>query len=1300
MAGESLDKLAIEKSLSCIKRRFIPNAGDVRITHNHHGWRGKLLDNFIMACELAFKLCLDDQVILNALNKILDVLGGNKKQRLYSSDAYRFDGLLRCWLLKARISGEIPKEDEFITYVKTLETQPKSEKKRGSKRQSKHGHNTQTDNQDDEQRNRDIKALFPVYLARLDILSSARSNEQITNKQLDMLDGINSYDFDYHHESINLREVAARSVMGLLIIEDIEAAKLVKRASKVVDGRFSDLFSSRHRKLWSQMRLRTSEADKLISLVANATENIKTLRAASSDKMEAILDLSRLILPVSRDDAESLFNDAIEIAKEIDREAIDQIDFMSVLAERARVSKQSDRRIIAADIFTFASGAAERLSDYDGFPWKSVVHALTFVDDTIALAAICRWADNGTVRLDDTLYRFLQTALQRNLITPELAISLALLIGGAEGEFHKDLVLRVSTEPQQYKAVIEELSKDALMLSTQDSRLVLGQEIVDCISQTNRQEGPWLIRLRETIAFLRNLPDADPNIKLTSDSGNMARLASDDEILEEFQFDPQGRTFTSPELIEDVLVAAKSSGLLYDEREILRKMRDSSSSPRNRVKFLNALANISEDSIWSSYRVEIINESLAVWKGSPAVDRWCKEILPSVISSHFKGVTYYFREGQSVLLQLLSYTESNTDSRIQILLAGIAQIGESLNSWTLFAVAGEIVKTLDADEASELLLWYTRRLRSRLPAADQTLYSLIDIPDDTTEAISRFLYALMSDIDTRIRWKAAHALRRLAFLGCVDIFNTVVSQSNRVEDKAFRDPSSPYYFLAAKLWLTISLYRISAETPEVFNSCKAELIELATSADLMHVGIREYAKRTLLQLVSEGVISLTSSEDTQLNQVNIAQKGQVAEKNNTYRSFDDSQDNIRRFQFDEMDTIPYWYNDILRIFPTVSQNQLLEIAERWILDKWGAKPEVNSWREEPRKARYDERRFGLWSNRHGSFPTVERYSTHLEWNAMYCVVGELLTTHPISNTDEYYFDSFDYWIGRVLPTAPPAWLSDNRGPTPLEPRLWKEDPRTDSGWVHNVRRDEYLTELGIHKPPREGWITIEGVYTTHFQKREANIHISSALVLPETAPALVRALQTVNNPWNFRIPGENDDLQFDAPPYRLIGWIVHREGDRSFDERDPFRYETGEIQAKPGSKLTEMFGLGLQEGNHGTWICNNTGEAAFLYEAWSDEPTPKDDYYPRRIRSDGWRLWARIDMVQSFLRQKKWDLIYEVQIERRLRKEYSRSYEEDTKKKTHDKIFLLRADGSVDDAKGRVGSWEGSSRRIRSRSKR
>ena len=1294
MAGESVNGLAVEKSLRRIRRRFIPDAGDFLIGYGENEWRRELLDTFIAACELAFMLCLDSQAILGAVDRILEVLEGKQKRRLFASDAYRIDGLFRCWLLRETISERTVKDADFIAYVNTLNPHHEPEKRRGGKRKKKRPGTHQTDDREVERLNKKIRALFPVYAARLEILLHAGQNKQITDEQVGKLGSIAShaYDFDYDHDSTYLRNTAAQSVMGLLIVDNIETTELVKRASMLAQGRFSDLFASGRQKLWAPMRLRTSESGKLVLLVAKAAENIKGLRAASSEKLQAIIHLSRLILPVSRDDAESLFNDAVGIAKEIDQEAFDQIDFVSVLAERACIREQPDRRTIAADVFAFVSGAAERLSDREGFPWRSAVHALTCVDDATALAAICRWVDDGTVRLDDTLDQFLLTALHRGIVSPEVATSLAVLIGGSDGDLRKELVSRAAEDPQKYKGVIEELTKEIILLSPQHARLQLGQEIIDRISQNDCQDCEWLVHLRGAVAFLRQGKDNKAEEATTVVPEKAPRLANDNNLPKEFEFDTQGRSFTTSESIAEVLQAARTSGLRHHDRDLLSKMRDASSSPREKVPFLKAIAGVTEDLIWSTDRVEMIRDTVAMWKGTPAVDRWCKEMLPSIMIANFHGATRWLKEGQSVLHQLLDYTGLNANGRLQIILAGIAQVGESLSSRTLYAIAEEIARALDVYEASTHLLWYARRLRSRLPAEDQSLRSLADIPNGKADTIARFLFALMSDVDTRVRWKAAHALRRLAKLGCFDIVKVTVGQSNRVKDDAFRDPTEPFYFLAAKLWLVISLYRISAEMPEALSTCKAEIFALATSSELPHVGIREYGKRALLQLASAGVISLTSSEKVQIDEVNTALKGRTAKKKGLYRSFGRERDDKHLFKFDYMDTIRYWYEDILRIFPTVSQDQVLEIAERWILDKWGADPEANWWDKEPRKARYDERRYGLWSHSHGSLPTVERYGTHLEWNAMHCVVGELLTTHPISKEDEHYFGSFNYWLGQVLPTEPPAWLSDNRGPTPLEPRLWNEDPRTDGGWLYNVRRDEFLTEIGVHTPLRKGWIVVEGYYTTHFRKREANIRISSALVSPETAPALVRALQTASNPWDFLIPNEDDDLQINAPPYCLIGWLAHIEDGKRFDEHDPFRYEVGQISAKPGRKLTKALGLVPQAGSHRTWICNNTGEAAIIYEAWCDEPPPEEDYYPRNIRSAGWRLWAKADMVQSFIANGEWDLICEVQIERRLQNEYGRLYEEDAKRKIHDKILLLRADGSVADAKGRVGAWTGISR--------
>lgn len=865
-----------------------------------------------------------------------------------------------------------------------------------------------------------------------------------------------------------------------------------------------------------------------------------------------------------------------------------------------------------------------------------------------------------------------------------------MLIGGSGGDLWKELLSCAIADPLHNKEVIEGLAKEILLLIPQQSRLKFGQDIVDHIHPVeSMSDGEWFVHLRETVEFLKNVNVSTKEEIASEFSDNTSRLVKDYQPPQQYEFDPQGKVFTTPESIAAVLQAAKVSGLRHDERELLSKMREATSSIRNRISFLNALAKTPGEAIWETTRIDMLCETVDAWKGTPAVNSWCRETLPSVLVTHFYGATRWLKDGHSVFHQLLDHTGLDASGRLRIILTGVAGTGEALNSRALFAIAEEIARVLDEDDAGKLLVWYSDRLKNRLPAEDHAMCMADNIPSNTTEAVSRFLFALMSDIDTRIRWKAAHALRRLAKLGCSDIVNATASQSSRIRDDAFRDPSAPYYFLAAKLWLTISLYRISVEAPHSLISNKEQIFDIATSSELPHVAIREYAKRTLLQLATSSVITLTASENDQLDRVNTSLKGKSDKEKDCHRSFGRTHDGKRRFSFDETDTIHYWYEDILRIFPTVSQEHVLTVAEQWILDKWGADTKANWWDKEPRKARYDERGYALWSHRQGSFPTIERYGTHLEWNAMYCIVGELLTSYPISSDEEGHYGTLGYWLSHVLLTEDPEWLSDHRGPTPLDFRFWKDDARTDKGWIQNLSRAELLAEVGIPAPHREGWIVVSGAYTSHFTKRKTHVRINSALVSPETAPALVRSLQSEDDVWGFRLPYENSDFQINSKSFHLLGWLRYRDGDLRFDDNDPFRYEVGQIHVIPGRKLAKSLRLVPRAGCQRTWICNDTGDVAFSYEAWCDEPSPEDDYYPRRIRSSGWRLWAKVDKIQAFLTAGDLDLICEVQVERELRKEYGGAHESAEKEKTHIKILLLRSDGTIADAKGRIGTWTG-----------
>src|SRR5213083_2834018 len=102
-----------------------------------------------------------------------------------------------------------------------------------------------------------------------------------------------------------------------------------------------------------------------------------------------------------------------------------------------------------------------------------------------------------------------------------------------------------------------------------------------------------------------------------------------------------------------------------------------------------------------------------------------------------------------------------------------------------------------------------------------------------------FIFALMSDIDKRIRWRAAHCFRRAAYLQLPGVIRATVAQMERLQDATFRDGRAPFYFIAAKLWLALAMYRVSAESPTMSRPFKDQILSLALSQDLPHAGIRE-----------------------------------------------------------------------------------------------------------------------------------------------------------------------------------------------------------------------------------------------------------------------------------------------------------------------------------------------------------------------------------------------------------------------------------------------------------------------------
>ena len=326
-----------------------------------------------------------------------------------------------------------------------------------------------------------------------------------------------------------------------------------------------------------------------------------------------------------------------------------------------------------------------------------------------------------------------------------------------------------------------------------------------------------------------------------------------------------------------------------------------------------------------------------------------------------------------------------------VLLQGIECCTDQLDVPTIFGLAGTISTNMTSEDSVGLCAWYLERLLRRVPVSDRQSIARHEIPLTSTCAVARFLYSYLSDVDLRQRWRAAHAMRRLARLGDDDTLFQIIRQYDRTEEPGFRAKAAPFYWLAARLWLVIALDRICGEMPQSVEPYFQKLLGIGLSDEFPHMLIRAYAIDACQKLLEQGYVQTDAEVAGKLVEKNLGSVTTVKAPMEHYRSFDSYRkpDGERRFDFDWLDTLRYWYNPWLRIFSGLTPEKLLNLAETWIVDRWAADEKTNESRRDPRPWRFRDGSYGSWSINHGSLPTLERYQNHLEWHAMWCAAGEL-----------------------------------------------------------------------------------------------------------------------------------------------------------------------------------------------------------------------------------------------------------------------------------------------------------------------
>ena len=1217
----------------------------------------RLLDLVLSACAILTARGVGAELVDQVLEAFLEV-DLRRIDRLHSHDGLKIDFILRAYTLREARAGRVPTAKDAFTPRPVEQEEPVG---RG-----------RDDNR--ERHDRDllevVAPLFDIYSVTAGALVHRRSDGELADELDNARARLDNGWWRVPYGGEALRRLAAKQLDVLLACG--YAPEVVKRGAAEVHGSWTTGGSVPDSSVVESLSLREELHGSLLEDLAHAAEVTREQRIGAREKCEALVGYSRLMLPLSEQDARAVFDQAIEAAGELDDSVFPRLRMLDELVGRGHGAFENPRRT-AERLGDVVADAAIRMAGYDHFPWSEAMSSLTRLDPSLALADAARWDDSEVASLvRDTLASVVKTAWAERSLRPGQVGALTVFLDDA-GEVMADLASGDALGINSAPALVEEAARDVLVGGGQHQRLA------DRIEE-NGIAGRWSEALRRQERFLRALPAATLPASVTR-----GPRKSENDPLKAHRWDAvvlKNAPVLGDHLrrLSEAVEPFRQFGRLHDA---LKSARDAV-VPRDRRAHLEALAGL----VIPRFEGEVVDgllEALDGWRKGPAVRRWCEERLPAVIVNRFPTMTRYLLSADNMLTQALSFTRLSDTERAAIMLDGIQRHVSVLGSERILQLAAMVGCALPRADAARLVDWYVGRIADRLPPEHRDTDAYLDTPKTVDETMARFLFAYMGDCDVRNRWRAAHGARRLARLEDETTLRALAETYGRREDRAFRADGAPFYWQGANLWFVLAWDRIADEMPTVVGVAGRVLFSIADDQAFPHVLLRSIARDACRKLVAAKELSLSLSEHYRLSMVNQSPLPTAAAKPAERLNQLGFSDLRRRFRFDQTDTLPYWYDGACRLFAGLDGSRFLEEAERWIVDVWGY-TERKVRREEREGLRWRLRdRWELTTHRHGSRPTMERLSTHLEWHAMWCAVGELLKTEPLAaRTSGYLVEDLEARIAREKLTTPPIWSADLRGPRPLQVRYWEADSTASRPeWIDDISESDFRAELSPEDT--SDYVVIECSTFRRLTGRDETVSVSSALVAPATARALLRALQTMDDNWDFRLPDQGEEeFEIDEPPFRLLGWLYRRETDGGIDVKDPFRSDPVGVTSSPGPMVVKTCGLRRETDGHPSWFGDDVQQAMFQYETWGGREGADDSSF----WVGGHRLLAHRAQLLDFLRVAALDLVVEVEVTRRGREGRRSAGEEGIEPYgRHFRLYLLDSHGNLEIAEGRLGAW-------------
>lgn len=915
-------------------------------------------------------------------------------------------------------------------------------------------------------------------------------------------------------------------------------------------------------------------------LLAGHVERRIQLDTDVGSRISAYGGLARAVWRVSTDEAAAYFRRALDLAEAIGSDDFDRTNHLLELTGR-----YSGPELPPAAAHTLARILELNQNEDGKFPWTEYAKTMVPIAGRAMLATLARLDDRDAARLGLSLGPALTVLVRDSKLSVEAA---AALFG-----------LAPPVETWTWR--VSDLASEIICRLPQERREWFFDLLLVEIDREDQ-----LSPARETIERLQDLAERSlpaASLARTRIEGLLARL---------------GPTSVSPMVMSPSTVSEPPPVFPVDltdsddiDRQILSEEIDQwgrrwpvrtlidlakrANSPAERLGFIRAVVESTAATL--ADKIHALDDYLGEWGRSSAAMR---DALPDLglrlATKHAAELASSSTDAWGVWRGLEQHFHADRAILVEQVVAALRSTADSLGGNAWLALAAKLASDVSDSAMAEGLERFLATTDEKLPpeVGDGPWDARFTVPSDEATFVAGLVWARLGHPVAAMRWRAAHAVRRVVAAGRSDVIERLIERFGSASSLPFSDAKLPFYVMHAQLWLLIALARVAKDAAHAFLPHCAFFERIAFSAEFPHVIMRAFA----IDILRELARSLPPEEhEALIAKLGLTNKSPFpSAPRPDYREFRHASRPDASPQPDSGFHLDYDFN----------KYQLERLCSVFACPGWEVEDRISAW-----VRRWDATVRGMhdcprsksddtsWSS--GYVPNRDRYGGYLGWHALMLVAGELLATRVVVGED-WRGDAWATFLREyTLSRNDGLWLADITDPFPLDLTKVADMPMPESGEISTVREDSYLLAplLGL----RDGklatdWLPVAGRWAIG---RDTTVALQSVLANASDARAVVMAVLSAE-PFFRWLPDDEDEVarHFGGDGHTVQPWIAKTPNpERQLDRHDPYGTETALDRPFPSDWTRDLLGITADDDVTRRWSID--GGAAYRAEAWGAE---------------------------------------------------------------------------------------------------